>query len=284
VSAEAVLYDVPGPRARRRHALGSAVGAAVLIAALGFVGWRLAEEGQFDASLWAPFANGQVWTNTLLRGLVNTLRAAAVAVALACLWGGLLAAGRLSGRALVRLPAVVVVELFRAIPLLLLILFLFLAFGDRLGAFWSLVLGLVLYNGAVLAEIFRAGIHAVPRGQAEAAYSLGLRKGQVMRIVLVPQAVRSMLPAIVSQCVVTLKDTALGFIIAYEELVRTGRLIYEGFNNIVPTAIVIGAIYVALNFALSRLAGHLEARQRRAGRPAVRAGIQEDAGAGVARA
>ena len=122
---------------------------------------------------------------------------------------------------------------------------------------------LALYNGSVLAEVFRAGILAVPRGQSEAAAAIGLSRSQTMRLILVPQAVRTMLPAIVTQCVVALKDTALGFIIAYPELLRTGQLIYNGFVNIIPTAIVVAAIYMAMNLLLSRLAIWLERRQSR---------------------
>jgi len=150
----------------------------------------------------------------------------------------------------------------------LLILFFFFRFGDTLGRYGALVAALALYNGAVLAEVFRAGILAVPRGQSEAAAALGLSRAQTMRLILVPQAVRTMLPAIVAQCVVALKDTALGFIIAYPELLRTGQLIYNGFFNIIPTAIVVAAMYVTMNLLLSRLAIWLERRQSRV-RPVV---------------
>jgi glutamate transport system permease protein len=178
-----------------------------------------------------------------------------------------------------------------------LILFLFLGFSDefdrwgdrisddvperisrilglgQMGTLGPLVLALTLYNGAVLAEIFRAGILAVPRGQGEAARAIGLTERQVMRSVLLPQATRIMLPAIVSQSVVALKDTALGFIIAYPELVRVGKLIYDYpiYNNIIPTAIVLTAVYVALNMSLEGLANWLSKRQaRRYSRDAVR--------------
>jgi glutamate transport system permease protein len=158
-----------------------------------------------------------------------------------------------------------VVEFFRALPLVLLIFFAFLGLpqlGIEIGAFGALVIGLTLYNGSVLAEIFRAGINAVPKGQREAAYSIGLRKGAVTRLILIPQAVRTMLPVIVSQMVVLLKDSALGFIVAYPELLRSGRRIYTNIGNVIPTAIVIAAIYIVINLALSALASYLERRQR----------------------
>jgi glutamate transport system permease protein len=201
----------------------------------------------------------------LLRGLGATLRASAVALVLAIALGLVLAAGRLSERWVLRQASGAVVEFFRALPLVLLIFFAFLGLpelGIEIGAFGALVIGLTLYNGSVLAEIFRAGINAVPRGQREAAYSLGLRKGAVTRLILVPQAVRIMLPTIISQLVVLLKDSALGFIVAYPELLRSGRRIYTNIGNVIPTAIVIAAIYIVINLALSALATFLESRQR----------------------
>ena len=262
-----VLYDVPGPRAKRRSLIGSTIGTAVVVAVAVAVVLRLQSQGQFEASKWEPFKDGDI-LEALGRGALATLRAAGLAIALALVLGSLLAVGRLAGQRYVRRFATWFIELFRALPLVLLILFFFFRFGDTLGRYGALVAALALYNGAVLAEVFRAGILAVPRGQSEAAAALGLSRAQTMRLILVPQAVRTMLPAIVAQCVVALKDTALGFIIAYPELLRTGQLIYNGFFNIIPTAVVVAAIYVAMNLLLSRLAIWLERRQSRV-RPVV---------------
>jgi glutamate transport system permease protein len=271
-----VLYDVPGPRTRRRMMIYGLLGTAVVLAIAVLAILRLADNGVFRARQWDPFTDPGI-QRLLLKAVWATVKAALVAIVLALVLGVLLAAGRLSDHRWVRVPATVVVEFFRAVPLVLLILFLFLGFSDELsplgrlfgssvpGAFGALVIGLTLYNGSVLAEVFRAGIGAVPRGQGEAAYALGLRKSQVMRMILVPQAARIMLPAIVSQCVVALKDTALGFIISYEELLRQGRLIYTNFGNIVPTLFVIAAIYIAMCLALSALASYLERRLRQRG-------------------
>ena len=271
-----VLYDAPGPRTRRRVLVGSIVGGLVVLAVVLLAVLRLGDQGVFARSQWDPFGDPGV-QRFVLRAIWATVKAALVAIVLALIFGVVFASGRLSERAWLRVPAVLVIEFFRAVPLLLLILFLFLGFGDQLSplgkavgsqvpeAFGALVVGLMLYNGSVLAETFRAGINAVPRGQSEAAYSIGLRKSQVMRMILIPQAVRIMLPAIVSQCVVALKDTALGFVIGYEELLRQGRLIYNSYGNIVATAIVIAAIYILINLALSWLASWLERRTRRRG-------------------
>jgi glutamate transport system permease protein len=257
-----LLYDVPGPKARQRSAIMGTIGTAVVVALVVAVVLRLQSQGQFESAKWEPFKDEDI-LRALGKGVLATLRAAGLAIALALALGAVLAVGRLSRNRVLRVPATAAVELFRAIPLVLLILFFFFRFGDTLGRYGALVAALALYNGAVLAEVFRAGILAVPRGQSEAAAAIGLRRGQTMRMILVPQAVRTMLPAIVAQCVVALKDTALGFIIAYPELLRTGQLIYNGFFNIIPTALVVAAIYVAMNLLLSRLAIWLQRRQAR---------------------
>jgi glutamate transport system permease protein len=164
------------------------------------------------------------------------------------------------------------VELFRGLPLLLLILFIFLglpAAGVTVSTFWALVAGLTLYNSAVLGEIFRAGILSLPTGQTEAAYSIGLRRGQTLRLILIPQAIRRMLPALISQLVTLLKDTSLGFVIAYAELLRTGRNAVEflGGPYSIPVYTAIAVIYIAVNASLSFLARWLDRRtQRRYGR------------------
>ena len=277
------LYDAPGPGARRRVLIGSAVGALIVAAVVALVLQRMSDTGQFRSIYWEPFTRSGV-QRILLRGLGATLRAAGVALLLAVGLGLVLAAGRLSERWLLRQASGAVVEFFRALPLVLLIFFAFLGLpevGIEVGAFGALVIGLALYNGSVLAEIFRAGVNAVPRGQSEAAYSLGLRKGAVLRLILVPQAVRIMLPTIISQLVVLLKDSALGFIVAYPELLRSGRRIYTNIGNVIPTAIVIAAMYIVINLVLSRLATYLEGRQR--GVPRRRAGPEVPVEIGIGR-
>ncbi|MGI8870541.1 MAG: amino acid ABC transporter permease [Mycobacteriales bacterium] len=266
---KSVLYDAPGPSYRRHQLMVSLVGGLIVAGVVALVTWKLASEGIFDSAKWKPFNNQKIWQNTLIPGLKLTLKAAGLSIALSIVAGVIFCAGRLSELRAVRYLFVVIVEVLRATPVLLLILFFFIAWGKTLGTLWPLVIGLTLYNGAVLSETFRAGIAAVPRGQREAAYSVGMSKSQVMRLVLIPQAVRAMLPAIISQCVVVLKDTSLGYIVSYQELIRRGRTIYEQYDNIIPTAIVLAAMYIAVNYLLSRLATFLESQQRRRGRATV---------------
>jgi glutamate transport system permease protein len=259
-----VLYDAPGPKARLRYNVYGVLGLLLV----GLIGWvvynRFADKGQWDAAKWKPFLYASTWTTYILQGLKNTLTAAAIGMVLALAFGVIFALGRLSNHVWLRWPAGIVVEFFRGVPLLILIFFA--SYGGSyvvpfdIPALWAVVFGLTLYNGSVLAEAFRAGILALPRGQTEAGYAVGLRKGQLMRIVLVPQAVRTMLPIIVSQLVVLLKDTALGYIIAYPELLAQTNVITSNYGNLLQSAIVVGAIYILINLALGLVATLLQRR------------------------
>lgn len=266
-----VLYDVAGPRTRRRVFIWSLVGAAVIVALLVVAGVRLAENGQFEADKYTPFFEEPALWQGIARALRATLQAAFYALILATILGVFLAVGRMSHSPWLRLPSTGVIEFFRGVPLLLLIFFFFLgfplAFGINLPALWALVFGLTLYNGAVIAEIIRAGVHALPRGQTEAALAVGLTRGQTMRAVLLPQAFRIMLPALISQLVVLLKDTSLGFIIGYVELLRYGQQAAEVLDNRIQIIVLIAAIYIAINLSLSWLATWVEGRQRKQAAP-----------------
>lgn len=270
-----VLFDAPGPRTVARHRLAGLVAAAALAVLAGLVVWKLVQEGQFEAEYWQAFTQANILT-AIWRGLVATLTAAGLAIVASIAFGAVFASARLSDHAWLRLPAVAVVEFFRAVPLLMLILFVFLAFSSVIGTLASLVVGLTLYNGSVLAEVFRAGINVVPRGQSEAAYAIGMRKSQVMTQILAPQAVSIMLPAIVSQCVVVLKDTSLGYVIAYTELVRQGRLIAQFIDSALVTYIVVAAIFIAMNYSLSKLAQWLERRMAQRGKQPVQLAMEGD--------
>jgi glutamate transport system permease protein len=263
-----VLFDIPGPRARARHRVLAVVGGLVLLGVIGYVGWRFYDSGQFTARKW-EWIEYKVIQEDLANAVLATLQAFALGAVLALVFGGIFAAGRLSDHKPVRMVAGFVVELFRAIPLLILIFLFYYGLptaGIKMSPYMAVVLGLMLYNGSVLAEIFRAGILALPRGQSEAAYALGMRKTQVMVLILLPQALRSMMPTIISQLVVLLKDTALGFLITYEELLRFAQRIGgdgQFSRPFVPTALVVAAIYIGLCLLLTWLATYLQKRERR---------------------
>jgi glutamate transport system permease protein len=261
-----VLYDAPGPVARRRSLLGSLVGGALIVALLAVIVMRLADRGALEVERWKIFTDprrgdaSDVWRSLLIDGLGATLRAAAIAAVLALALGVVLVIFRTFRSSLIRLPATAVIELFRGVPVVLLMFFGVIGLG--LPIFYGVVFGLVIYNAAIIAEILRAGIVSLPAGQGEAAYALGLTQSQTMFTILLPQAIRRMLPSLVSQFVVLLKDTSLGFIIGYTELLRVIRLNAEFFGNRFWFQLFfVGAgIYILINFSLSRLAVWLERR------------------------
>ncbi|MFD8209416.1 amino acid ABC transporter permease [Streptomyces sp. NPDC059695] len=256
------LYDIPGPHARRRHLLYGLASTVVILALAGWILYLLFDTDQFTSTKWAPFAYEGI-QELLLRGLRNTLKAFAYASVLSLALGGVLAAGRLSEHRAPRWISTLFVEFFRAMPVLVMIFFIFVAL--KVQPLPALVAGLTLYNGSVLAEVFRTGIHAVARGQGEAAYALGMRKTQVMTYVLVPQAVRAMLPAIISQLVVALKDTSLGFLITYEEFLHAGKLIASNLDYdlpFIPVVLVVSPIYIGMCMLLSWFATWVARRER----------------------
>lgn len=261
-----VLYDVPGPRAIARNRLLGVATVAVLLALFGFIIYRFAVSGQFDASKWYVFTFSAVWIS-IFKAVGATLGAFAAAAAGSIILGFVLAIGRLSDHKWVSIPVTAVLELFRAVPVLVLMMLLYYGLpvvGVRMEPYFAVVIALVLYNGSVLAEALRAGIESLPRGQKEAGFAIGLRKSGVMTLILLPQAVRAMLPVIISQLVVTLKDTALGFVITYPELLYYAKLLgsQEG-RPILQAGLVIGAIYIALCLILSGVAKWVETRSHR---------------------
>ncbi|MEU9645210.1 amino acid ABC transporter permease [Streptomyces sp. NPDC048188] len=267
-----VLYDAQGPRAKRRNILFTVVFLVAFAALLWWVFSTLDDKGQLEWALWKPFFTGtEAWSTYIWPGLQNTLKAAVLAVVIALPLGAVLGIARLSDHRWVRVPAAIVVEFFRSIPVLVLMIFGLALFAEYTNVssddrpLYAVVTGLVLYNASVLAEIVRSGILALPRGQAEGAMAIGLRKGQVMRLILLPQAVTAMLPAIVSQLVVILKDTALGgAILTFPELLASANTM-SGFYgaNVIASYTVVAVIYIALNFALTSFASWLERRLRR---------------------
>jgi glutamate transport system permease protein len=297
---QTVLYDAQGPRARRRTLIGTVVAVLALLGLAFLVYRKLDEEGQFSMELWGPLVDpgnedfDSVW-RLLGTGILDTLRAAAVAMVLSIVLGTLIAVARLSLGRIGRIPLIGLIEIFRGLPVVVLV-FIGVRVLPDVGidlrglpggqVFWGLVIGLTVYNMVIFAEIVRAGVASLPRGQREAALATGLTNWQTMRIVLLPQAFRTMLPAIISQLIVVLKDTSLvTFIANYDELLSQGESIQRNLGNPIQTFFVVALIYIAINYALGRLAQYIEQRQGRAGRateqPAETAGLVPVGGAPV---
>jgi glutamate transport system permease protein len=275
MSEYSVLYDAPGPRARRRSLIGGLIASAVILVALGIVVKRLADQGQFDAELYRPLVDPgheffrDDW-RTIGGGLINTLKAAALAIAFSVVLGTLLGGARMMLGHWGRVPLIGVIELLRGLPVIISIFYasrVLPALGLDLSGMpggsglWYLVIGLTAYNMVIIAEILRAGVASLPSGQREAAWAIGLTPGATMRMILLPQAVRTMLPALISQIVVILKDTSLAAVLGlYEELLRRGNLLGQYFDNPLQMLFLVAVIFIVLNYLLSRLARWLEAR------------------------
>ncbi|MGW5383419.1 amino acid ABC transporter permease [Nocardia sp. NPDC003963] len=258
------MYDVLGPQGQRKVRNATRAGGLVVaaVAALGL--YQLGSHGQLAPDLWSVLLDRDMM-RSVLQGLLATITCAVVSIVLSVLFGMILAALCLSDSKVLRNIVRVWVEIFRGLPLLVLIFFIFLGapeFGIVIPTFWALAIGISLYNSAVMSEIFRAGITALPRGQAEAAAAIGMRKTQIFRIILLPQAIRIMLPALISQIVTIVKETSLGFVIGYTELLRSGRVAVEylGGQYAIPVYALIAIIYLLMNGGLSVLARRIDAR------------------------
>ncbi len=269
------LFDAPGPRARLRYAVLTVVGSVLIVAAIGFAIWKMGQANQLEGYMWKPFVSDpQVWTQYLLPGLWGTIKAAALSVVFAGIFGIVFGMGRLSTVRWVRWGSGVVVEFFRSVPVLLMMVFAYFGWFARsswlpndLAPLAAVVLGLTLYNGSVIAELVRSGVHSLPAGQAEAGVSLGLTRGQTLRSIQLPQALTAMLPALISQLVVVLKDSALGTVITYQELLTWSKTLGSAYANTVPAYLVAALLFIIMNYSLTKIAALVQRRLRGRGQP-----------------
>ncbi|HSJ46106.1 MAG TPA: amino acid ABC transporter permease [Euzebyales bacterium] len=277
-----VLTEDLGPRGRHRVQIANWISLLAVLAIVAFVIYRIAVTGNFAPELYEQFVNlDEGWLEFVIAGLGNTIKAALIAMVFATAIGFFFALARIARNPISRALARVYIDVFRSIPLLLLILFGF--FGIQqffdISQLIGLIIGLTLYNSAVLAEIFRAGILSLSKGQSEAASSLGMTYWQSMQLVILPQAVRRMTPAIVAQLATLTKDTSLGFVIGYEEaLRRAGALAQAPPSNQLQAFVFAGILYFIVIFALARFARRLEVQQRRkygAGKMEAGAGLED---------
>lgn len=278
MSAQSVLFDAPGPKALRRHRIFAVVGALLALAVLYFVVRKMQTANQLQGFMWKPFVTDRsIWRDYLIPGLWGTIKAAIISIVLAGVFGLVFGVGRLSHIAPVRWVSGVVVEFFRAVPVLIMMIFAFGVytrndvFASDLNPLAAVVTALTLYNGAVIAELVRSGVFALPKGQGEAGVSIGLTPGQVLRSIQLPQALTAMLPALIGQFVTVLKDSALGTAITYTELLTWSKTTGSAFANTVPAYIVAAILFITMNYLLSRLAVYVEHRLSRRGRTVVHA-------------
>ena len=254
LSMRDALYEAPGPRTRRRVRIGTTVSAVVVLLAIAAVVRQFWVTGQLAPRYWSLFLQWTTW-RFLGQGLLGTVAVALTAGAIALVLGLVLMLGRTSGVRPLAALCRVVTDFFRGVPSLLLIYFFFFVpaqLGLKLPSFWMLTLPVALAASGVLAEVFRAGVNAVPRGQVEAGLSIGLSSATVMRRIVLPQAVRYVIPSLIAQLVVVVKDTTVAYVVSYPDLMQNARVLITSYDALVSMYLVIAVIYILINYAINR--------------------------------
>lgn len=262
LSMRDALYEAPGPKMRAKIRVGTAITAVLVAALLGFVVYQFWVTGQLDPRYWSFFLNGSTWA-FLFAGFKGTLSVALTAGAIALVLGLGLMLGRTSGIRWLSAICRVVTDFFRGVPSLLLIYFFFLVvpqYGIKMSSFWMITLPVALAASGVLAEVFRAGVNAVPRGQTEAALALGMRPFRVMLKIVLPQAIRYVIPSLISQLVVVVKDTTVAYVVSYPDMLQNARVLITNYDALVSTYLVVAIIYILLNYAINQLSVYVARR------------------------
>ena len=283
MSAQSVLFDAPGPKARRNVLIVNVVALLGVAVVAWLVFGKLGERGQLEPSRWINAVNGNAWSNYYLPGLQFTLQSAAIAVVTSVVFGLVFGFLRLAPFKAIRAVSGLVVEFLRAVPVLLMMVFFYQVFAmlgragvipSADGPYFAVIVGLTLYNGAVIAELVRSGVKSLPKGQREAAAAIGMTPNQSLRLVEVPQALVAMLPSLLSQFVVILKDSALGYLIGFYELLQYSRQLGSGMGNILQTLVVAAVVFIVINFLLTWVATLLSKKlsSKTAGRTRPQAG------------
>lgn len=253
-SVRDALYEAPGPRTRRRVRIATAVSLILVVTALAAIGYRFYITGQFAPRYWTFFAKATTW-KFLLQGFAGTVRVALTAGAIALALGLLLMLGRISHLKVLSAVCCVITEFFRSLPSLLLIYFFFLVvpqYGIKMSSFWMLTLPVALAAAGVLAEVFRAGVNAVPKGQIEAALSLGMSPLRTTFKIVLPQAIRFVIPSLISQLVVVVKDTTVAYVVSYPDLMQNARVLITNYDALVSVYFTIAIIYILINYAINQ--------------------------------
>ena len=253
-SVRDALYEAPGPRTRRRVRIATAVSLILVVAALAAIGYRFYITGQFAPRYWTFFAKATTW-KFLLQGFAGTVRVALTAGAIALALGLLLMLGRISHLKVLSAVCRVITEFFRSLPSLLLIYFFFLVvpqYGIKMSSFWMLTLPVALAAAGVLAEVFRAGVNAVPKGQIEAALSLGMSPLRTTFKIVLPQAIRFGIPSLIAQLVVVVKDTTVAYVVSYPDLMQNARVLITNYDALVSVYFTIAIIYILINYAINQ--------------------------------
>lgn len=257
------LYEAPGPKTRRLTIIGTVIALILVAVGIVLVVRQFYLTGQLDAKYWTFFAKPNTWAY-LFDGLVGTFKVAITAGLMSLVLGLVLMLGRTSGVKPLEVISRVIIDFFRGVPSLLLIYFFFLIvpqYGIKLPSFWMITLPVGLAASGVLAEVFRAGVNAVPKGQVEAAMSIGLMPSKIMFKIVLPQALRIVIPSLVSQLVVVVKDTTVAYVVSYPDLLQNARVLITSYDALVSTYIVVAVIYILINYGINQFSIYLAHRR-----------------------
>lgn len=248
------LYEEPGPKTQKLIIAATIFAAIVVLIGCAFIVRQFYITGQLDPKYWEFFGRLSTW-KFLGAGFVGTIKAALVAGVLALLGGLVLMWGRLSKIAPVRWVARAITEFFRGVPSLLFVYFFFIVMPTidvKMPSFWMITLPAAMSAAGACAEVFRAGVNAVPAGQVEAAKSLGMSKTKTMLRIQLPQAIRFVVPTLISQLVIVVKDTTLAYVVSYPDLLQNGRVLIANYDALVSVYLVVAVVYIVLNYLINK--------------------------------
>ena len=250
------LYDEPGPKAKRQIFFWTIVSLFPIAFLLYRMIIRFQENGQLAPQYWSFFLKYTTW-RFIGQGLLGTLEAALTAGAIAFVIGFLLMRGRISRSGILRKISAALIEFTRGVPTLLFIYFFFLVVpqtGLKLPSLLRIALPVAISAVGVVAEVFRSGVNAVPKGQIEAALSLGMRDRHVFYKVIFPQAFRYVIPSLISEIVIVVKDTTFAYVINFPDLMQNAKVLISNYDAMLPVYLVVSVIYILINFLINQLA------------------------------
>lgn len=256
------LYEAPGPKTRRKMVVGTVISLAAVAALLAFVMYRFWVTGQLSSRYWELFSWRTTWIY-LGRGLVGTFQVALTAGVISLVLGMLLMLGRISHARPLSVLCAILTNFFRGVPSLLFIygfFFVVPSLGLKMDSFWMLTIPISLAASGVLAEVFRAGVNAVPRGQTEAGLSIGLSRWKVKTKIVLPQAIRFVIPSLISQLVVVVKDTALAYVVTFPDLMQNAQVLRTNYDALVSTYLVVAVIYILINYLINKASVYVSRR------------------------
>lgn len=264
VSIRDILYEPPGPKTRKRIAVATVISLIALAALLVVIIRQFYITGQLSAKYWSIFTRYTTW-RFLGRGLAGTVKVALMASVVTYAAGLLLMLGRISRSRILRGFSTVLIEITRGIPTLLFIYFFFLLapqFGLKLPAFWKITLPVSISAAGVVAEVLRSGVNAVPKGQTEAAVSLGMRSGSVFFKIVFPQGFRYVIPALIAEIVIVLKDTTFAYVVNYADLMQNAKVLISNYDALLSVYLVAAVIYIIINYLLNKLSVAIAGRRK----------------------